>query len=257
MRKRYDRNKKDMNITICENESRFDITAAWRIAGQVLAKPDSVIGLSTGRTTRNMHLLVGKLWQQMPFDCSKVTFFGLDEVVNVPRNYKGACYQMLHDELIDLLGLDDNQLLMLPTQSDDFGKACSRFKASLEERGGIDLLMLGLGENGHLGFNQPGTPFEREAWVTEMNVELEERIRRETQTPADVWLGGVTLGLKDIMHARRLVLVAKGKNKAAIVKQMLQGPVTTDVPASILQLHPNCEFLLDEDSAAELSSKSF
>lgn len=238
-----------MKITICEDESSFDLTAAWRIAGQMLAKPNSVIGLSTGRTTKNMHLQVSNLWRRMSFDISKVTFFGLDEVVNVPRNYKGACYQMLHDELIDLLGLDDRQLLMLPTKSDDFTEACRQFKESLEKRGGIDLLMLGLGENGHLGFNQPGTPFESEAWVTDMNVELEERIRRETETPADIWLGGVTLGIKDIMHARRIVLVAKGKNKTEIVKQMLQGPITTDVPASILQLHPNCEFLLDTEAA--------
>ena len=116
-----------MHITICKNESQFDSTAAWRIIGQVLTKTDSVIGLSTGRTTKNMHMLVGNLWQQMPFNIAKVTFFGVDEVVNVPRNYKGACYQMLHDELIDLLGLNDNQLLMLPTQSDDFKKACSHY----------------------------------------------------------------------------------------------------------------------------------
>lgn len=199
-----------------------------------------------------MHMLVGKLWQKMPFNISKVTFFGLDEVVGVPRSYKGACYTMIHEELTDILGLGDNQLLMLPTQSDNYEAACREFVQHLQSRGGIDLLMLGLGENGHLGFNQPGTPFESEAWVTNMNIELEERIRRETETPADVWLGGVTLGLKNIMHARRIVLVAKGKNKASIVKQMLQGPITTDIPASILQLHPCCEFLLDKASAAEI-----
>lgn len=241
-----------MKITVCENESRFDTTAAWRIAGQIVAKPDSVVGLSTGRTTNAMHKLVGRLWQEMPFDVSRVTFFGLDEVVGVPRSYKGACYTMIHEELTDLLGLGDDQLLMLPTASDDYEAACRRFEQELEARGGIDLLMLGLGENGHLGFNQPGTPFESEAWVTNMNAELEERIRRETGTPADVWLGGVTLGLKNIMHARRIVLVAKGRNKASIVKQMLQGPITTDIPASLLQLHPNCEFLLDKDAAADI-----
>lgn len=239
-------------ITLCEDEMRFDNTAAWRIAGQIITKPDSVIGLSTGRTTKNMHLEVVRLWQSMAFDISQVTFFGIDEVVNVSRCYKGACYQMLHDELIDRLGLDDRQLLMLPTKSDNFAKACHDFKAGLEARGGIDLLMLGLGENGHLGFNQPGTSFRQEAWVTDMNPELEERIRRETQAPSSLYLGGVTLGLKDIMRARHIVLVAKGSNKADIVKKMLQGPVTTDVPASILQLHTNCEFLLDKQAAARL-----
>lgn len=241
-----------MKITVCENEGRFDCTAAWRIVGQLLAKPASVIGLSTGRTTRNLHLQVGRMWREMPFDVTRVTFFGLDEVVNVPRTYKGACYRMLHDELTDHLGLPDDQLLMLPTSSDDFPEACRRFRAELARRGGADLLMLGLGENGHLGFNQPGTPFESEARVAEMDARLEERIRRETQTPPSIRLGGVTLGLKDIMHARRIVLVAKGRNKAAIVRQMLRGPVTTDVPASILQLHPACEFLLDRESAALL-----
>ena len=82
-----------------------------------------------------------------------------------------------------------------------------------------------------------------------MNKELETRIRRETHTPADKPLGGVTLGISDIMHARRIVLVAKGANKADIVQKMLYGPVTTDVPASILQLHPQCEFLLDDEAA--------
>lgn len=241
-----------MHITVCENEDRFDSTAAWKIIGQIVAKPDSVVGLSTGRTTRAMHMKVGNLWQDNPFDLSKVSFFGLDEVVGVPRSYKGACYTMLHEEMIDALGLGDEQLLMLPTESTDYKAACRNFVKELERRGGIDLLMLGLGENGHLGFNQPGTSFESEAWLTNMNIELEERIRRETDTPADVWLGGVTLGLKDIMHARRIVLVAKGKNKASIVRRMLRGPVTIDVPASILQLHPCCEFLLDKDSAAEI-----
>ena len=139
---------------------------------------------------------------------------------------------------------------MLPTKSDNWERDCLRFRQELQRRGGIDLLILGLGENGHLGFNQPGTPFESEAWTSRMNPELEQRIRHETQTPADVSLGGVTLGIKDIMHARKIVLVAKGKNKAEMVKQMLLGPITTDIPASVLQLHPNCDILLDADAAS-------
>lgn len=243
-----------MKTTICDNESRFDSTAANRIIAQVMSKPDSVIGLSTGRTTNAMHHIVGRLYGEMRFDVSKVTFFGLDEVVGVDRMYAGACYAMLHSELIDALGLDDSQLLMLPTRSDDFGRDCRDFRRWLCERGGIDLLILGLGENGHLGFNQPGTPFCQEAWVTDMDAQLEERIRRETATPADVWLGGVTLGLKDIMHARHIVLVAKGARKAETVRRMLEGDITPDCPASLLQLHPSCEFLLDKDAAALLNS---
>lgn len=85
-----------------------------------------------------------------------------------------------------------------------------------------------------------------------MNEELETRIRRETNTPPEKELGGITLGIKNIMQARRIILVAKGSHKANIVQQMLQGPITTDIPASVLQLHPNCEFLLDKEAAAKL-----
>jgi glucosamine-6-phosphate deaminase len=237
-------------ITIAKTETEFDEKASWYIIGQICGKPNSIIGLSTGRTTGNMHRLVVKQYKQQPFNVSRITFFGLDEVMNVPQEYAGACYTMLKTEIIDGLGIDDRHFLMLPTKSDNWERDCQRFRQELQRRGGIDLLILGLGENGHLGFNQPGTPFESEAWTSRMNPELEQRIRHETQTPADVSLGGVTLGIKDIMHARKIVLVAKGKNKAEMVKQMLLGPITTDIPASVLQLHPNCDILLDADAAS-------
>lgn len=242
-------------ITITKDERSFDCTAAWRIIGQILSNPKSVIGLSTGRTTGNLHRLIGEIYSQYPFDVKDITFFGQDEVVNVPREFAGACYTMLKTELMDTLGVKEENFLMLPTKSDDFDKACKDFQDEIARRGGIDFIMLGLGENGHLGFNQPFSPLGGETWVTGMNVELEERIRRETQTPPEVPLGGATLGLKNVMQARRIVLVAKGDNKADIVKQMIEGEVSNAVPASILQLHPNCEFLLDEKAAAKLTKR--
>lgn len=240
-------------ITIATDEKAFDRTAVWRVIGAILNKPESVIGLSTGRTTRNLHRLIGEIYAGYPFDVSSVTFFGLDEVTNVPREYAGTCYTMLKTELMDTLGVEEKNFLMLPTASDDFGKACRDFRQEIENRGGIDLLVLGLGENGHLGFNQPQSPFGGEATVTRMNAELEARIRKETNTPAGRELGGVTLGIKNIMRARKIILVAKGAHKADVVKAMLEGPVTTAVPASVLQLHPDCEFLLDSAAASGLS----
>ena len=241
-----------MKITVLKNESIFDETAAWRIVNQIITRKDSVICLSTGRTTGNMHRKVVEIYRNSVFDTSALTITGVDEVVNVPREYAGACYTMLRNEIVDVLEIREENFLMLPTVSEDFEKSCEAFKSELERRGGIDLLILGLGENGHLGFNQPGTSFDSTAWVTEMNTELEERIRRETRTPADIWLGGVTLGLKDIMNAKRIILVAKGANKAEAVRKMIRGPLTEDHPASILRLHPDCEYLLDTEAAAEL-----
>lgn len=238
-----------MNITVTKNEAEFDTIAAWRIIAQMLANPKAVIGLSTGQTTTNMHRIVAEIYQKHPFDVSKITLFGLDEITNVSRDYFGACYAMLKTQIADALGIHEPQFLMPPTVSNNFEKECQKYEAELENRGGIDLQILGLGTNGHLGFNQPGTPFETKTWVTSMHSDLEIRVRKETNTPPEVELGGFTLGIKNIMQSRKIILTAKGSHKAEIVREMLLGKITTDIPASILQLHPNCEFLLDAAAA--------
>ena len=241
----------NIKITLAKDEKEFDTIAAWRIIGCMLANPSAVIGLSTGQTTKNMHRIVSEIYETSPFDISDITLYGLDEITNVPREYDGACYTMLKNQIVDALGISDDNFIMPPTLSDDFEKECRIFQSKLENRGGIDLQILGLGTNGHLGFNQPGTPFESETWISRMDEVLEERVKKETGI-IDKELGGLTLGIKNIMHARKVVLAAKGESKAEIVKKMLHGPITTDIPASILQLHPNCEFLLDEKAAKYL-----
>lgn len=245
-----------MNIAVADNQQQFDLAAAWTVVNTIAADPHAVIGLSTGRTTGNIHRLIAEIYHSISLDISQVTFFGLDEVTGVSRDYSGACYTMLRTELIDSLGVDDGHFMMLPTASDDFEADCRRFREELGRRGGIGLLMLGLGENGHLGFNQPGSPLNCVARVASMDAALESRIRRETATPPEKALGGVTLGLRDIMHARRIVLVAKGENKADIVREMLCGPVIDAVPASLLQLHPDCLFMLDRAAASKIDVDS-
>ena len=235
-------------ITITENEQIFDQTAASRVTDQIISKQDSVIGLSTGRTTGNMHSLIADRCEEGDIDTSRVTFFGVDEITDVPREYYGSCYRMIRSEMLDQMDFDDKNFLMLPTFSDDFDQACKDFVKEIERRGGIDLLILGLGENGHLGFNQPQSPYEKDAWVTDMNPELLDRVRREVGENGDY--KGITLGLQMIMNSRRIILVAKGAHKANAVKLMLKGNVSTDFPASLLQRHPDCEFLLDTAAAS-------
>ena len=242
-----------MKITVTQPREDFYRAAAWRIACEIAATPKAVIGLSTGRTTGNIHRTLCGICRSGNFDVSGVTFFGLDEVTGVDREYAGACYAMLRNELMDELGIKDDNFLMLPTRSHDFEGECRRFTDEIARRGGIDLLILGLGENGHLGFNQPGSPLNCGCRVAEMDPVLEARIRRETGSAPDHKLGGVTLGLRDIMHARRIVLVANGANKSTIVRQMLTGEISSDIPATVLQLHPDCEFLLDSAAAAEIN----
>lgn len=238
-----------LKVTVAKTEYDLDRMAAWRIITGILSNPSAVIGLSTGQTTGNMHKIVSEIFRLHPFDVSRITLFNVDELTNLPREYKGSCYTMIKDQIAGPLGIDESNFIMPPTLSDDFETECRIFQQELEKRGGIDLQMLGLGMNGHIGINQPGTPFESETWVSPMDPDFEKRVREETNTPQEYELGGLTLGIKNIMHSRKIVLVAKGERKAEIVAQMLEGPVTPDIPASVLQLHPNCEFLLDADAA--------
>lgn len=238
-----------MKVTIARDEHEFDVMAAWRIIGQMLAKPDSVIGLSTGETTKNMHAIVSDIYGKYPFDTSRVTLFNVDELTNLPRSYAGCCYTMIAEQIARPLHIPEERFLMPPTIAEDYEVECRKFQKALEDAGGIDLQMLGLGMNGHIGINQPGTPFGSETWVSPMDPIFEARVRKETGVAPEHELGGLTLGVRTIMHARRIVLIAKGAHKAEIVRKMLKEPVTEDVPASVLQLHPNCEFLLDAAAA--------
>ena len=238
-----------MKVTIARDEHEFDVMAAWRIIGQMLAKPNSVIGLSTGETTKNMHAIVSDIYGKYPFDTSRVTLFNVDELTNLPRSYAGCCYTMIEEQIARPLHIPEERFLMPPTIAEDYEAECRKFQKALKDAGGIDLQMQGLGMNGHIGINQPGTPFGSETWVSPMDPIFEARVRRETGVAPEHELGGLTLGVRTIMHARRIVLIAKGAHKAEIVRKMLKEPVTEDVPASVLQLHPNCEFLLDAAAA--------
>ena len=242
-----------MKITITKTEKQFDTTAAWRIMAQMLEKPDAVIGLSTGQTTIGMHIVVSDIYRQYPFDVSRITLFNVDELTNLPREYAGSCYTMILNQIAGPLGIPEENFIMPPTMSADFEAEALLFEKRLSERGGADLQMLGIGSNGHIGINQPGTPFESETWVSPMDPDFEARVRRETQVSAETVLGGLTRGIKNIMQTRKLILIAKGAHKADIIKQAILGPVTTDIPASVVQLHPNCEILLDAEAASGIA----
>ena len=241
-----------MKITITKDEHTFDTTAAWRIIAQMLDKPDAVIGLSTGQTTMNMHAIVSEIHAKYPFDVSRITLFNVDELTNLPREYSGSCYTMIKTQIADPIGIPEDNFIMPPTMSDDFEREAALFEQRLSERGGADLQMLGLGSNGHIGINQPGTPFESETWVSPMDPDFEAKVRRETHVPDTTVLGGLTRGIKNIMHTRKVILIVKGKHKADILAKAIQGPVSPDIPASVVQLHPDCEILMDADAASKL-----
>ena len=242
--------KKSYCLTAVSPDAFAD-TCAEILFRTVCDKPDAVIGLSTGRTTGDIHRRFAALVREHNIDVSRLTIFGLDEVTGVSRDYFGSCVWMLEHECVNDLGIPQENFLMLPLTSDDWERDCAAFRAELARRGGITLLELGLGENGHIGFNQPGTPFTRRAFHGTMHDYLEERIRRETGTPDNVPLGGVTLGIADVMDAKTVMLCANGTHKKQVLTDALYGPVSTDLPATVLQSHPNLLIVCDTDAAPD------
>lgn len=245
-----------MKITITQKEQEFYTTGAERIAATIRSNPEAKIGLSTGRTTKGVHAALAKLCAEQGIDCSRITVFGIDEITNMPRSCPASCHSILLHEVVRPLGISEERFLMPDPEAADPERECSEFRRKVMADGGPDFIFLGLGENGHLGFNQPGTPFGRTAWLSWMDDSLDERLRRENGIPAEVKMGGLTLGIKDLMQCPHLVMAANGTNKAQIAAQMAEGPVTEALPASILQLHPDCEVILDTAAAEKLYSRA-
>lgn len=237
-----------MNITVLQGENSFDREAASRILEQMKV-PGSMIGLSSGRTTGNMHRIVAERYNAEPFDISTIKIFAQDEVVGIPATQFRACRAMILNEMVKDIPLKEENFLTFSTDWNDYPQECTLFPQRI---GTIDLLILGLGENGHLGSNQPGTPFSIRSNVAKLLPEFYESICKDACLEEGARLGVATIGLADVMEAKRVILVAKGYNKTEIVKKIIEGPVTEDVPASILQRHPNCEYILDDKAAALL-----
>ena len=238
-----------MKITITDTEKQFYDGVAWRVAVEIANKPDAVIGFSTGRTTKGVHASLVEIHKNYPFDISKMTVFGLDEITNISREYSGSCYYILRHEVVEPLSIPLKNYLMPPTYSDDFSKECRDYEAAISARGPVTLQILGIGENGHIGFNHPGTPFNSDAWLSKMDEELDRRIRHETGSTLDAPLGGLTLGIRSIMHSKKIILAANGARKSQIIRDTIFGSISEEIPASILQLHPDCEVFLDAEAA--------
>lgn len=243
-----------MKVKVLSTEQAFFEAVAWRIVRQIILKPNSLIGLSTGRTTGPIHKALAQIYKAHPFDTSQVIFFGLDEVTGVSPDYFGSCYYMLLHEIVQPLEVPMEHFIMPPTVSNDWVTDCAQFEQNLAAHGQVDLQILGIGGNGHIGFNQPGTAFGQTTWTSVMEPWLYERIRTETGSPEGAPLGGVTLGIKNVMQSRQIILAANGTSKAAIIRAAVQGPVTEAVPASVLQLHPDCDVYLDPAAGALLEN---
>jgi glucosamine-6-phosphate deaminase len=238
-----------MRIEVVES-AEFAARAADVVCAAVQAKPEIVLGLPTGRTPFGMYEELARHGAADEIDLSRATAFAIDELHGVPPDHPATNASYLSRALADI----PLRVHVMDSSAPDGDAECARFATLLAEAGGLALAIVGIGRNGHLAFNEPGSAFDSRA----RRVRLEETTREPyieafgsfQATPQF----GLTLGMAELLAARSVLLLASGSDKASIVARALEGPVSEDVPASALQRHANVTVLLDRAAAAELSA---
>ena len=227
--------------------------AADRVILALQRKPDLVLGLPTGRTPVAFYREIVRRRRLGEVDFTQATTFNLDEFLGVPPDDPGSYRTYMARHLFRQIDIDPGRIHFLDGSAKDPAEECERFERLIEAAGGIDLQILGIGTNGHVGFNEPGEYLEARTH----RVALRAETRRANASlfgddPARVPAEALSMGMATILQARSLVLLATGSEKARCVERMIRGPLTTTLPASFLQLHPRVEVMLDRVAAARL-----
>ena len=222
--------------------------AAAIIAAQVVLKPDCVLGLATGGTPVGIYKNLVNWYQGGDLDFSEVTSVNLDEYRGLPREHKESYWSFMHRNLFDYVNMNPNHINLPDGMNMDADAECARYDKVIESVGGIDLQLLGIGHDGHIGFNEPSNAFDLGTHCVKLTDETIDANQRFFNNREEVPREAYTMGTRTIMQARKVLMVVSGKDKAEIIKKAFYGPVTPEVPASILQIHPDFTLVADEDA---------
>lgn len=226
--------------------------AANIISAQVIMKPDCVLGLATGSTPIGTYKQLIEWYNKGDLDFSRVTSVNLDEYKGLSGDNDQSYRYFMNTNFFDHINIDKSRTFVPDGTDPDSEHACARYNEIIREVGGIDLQLLGLGHNGHIGFNEPGSAFEKETHCVDLTERTIEANKRFFEKEEDVPRQAYTMGIKTIMQAKKILLVVSGEDKAEIVKTAFQGPVTPAVPASILQLHNDVTIVADEAALSKM-----
>jgi glucosamine-6-phosphate deaminase len=238
-------------LTVCRNEQEVAERAAERVAGVLAANPRSVLGLPTGRTPMRLYRLLARWGDEGLIDFSQATTFNLDEFLGLAPDHPGSYHAYMREHLFSHVNLSAERAHILHGTAPDPDRECARYEEEIAEAGGIDLQILGIGANGHIGFNEPGPSLM--AHTHRATLKASTRRANAIFFSGDVYAvptEALSMGMGTILKARRLLLLATGKSKARALVGAVRGPLTTRLPASFLQLHPAVEIVCDEAAAA-------
>ncbi|WP_298465189.1 glucosamine-6-phosphate deaminase [uncultured Mitsuokella sp.] len=241
-----------MRVIVTNSYDEMSKEAAKIVAGQIYLKPDSVLGLATGSTPLQMYKKLIAVHEMVGLDFSQVTSFNLDEYIGMsPDNPQSYHYFMKHN-FFDFINIKPENIFIPDGMAKDIDAEGRRYDALIEEKGGIDLQILGIGRNAHIGFNEPDIKFEATTHKVKLDDETIEANSRFFENESEVPRYAISMGIKTIMLAKKVVLLASGSNKAEAVYNAVYGSISPSAPASILQLHRDVTVIVDREAGALL-----
>ena len=241
-----------MQLQIFKNYDELSFHAGERIIALVKNNPDAVLCLAAGDTPRLAYNLMTKKAFEEKIDFSRCTFIGLDEWVGIPPENEGSCRFFLRTNIFDPLHISASQIHLFDALSENLNQECVAMDKTIREKGGIDLMLVGVGMNGHIGFNEPGVSVNNYSHVIELDDATQSVGQKYFKQPTTL-KKGITLGLNHLLEAREVIMVANGLKKAEVIRKALEAEINTDIPASIIRTHPHGIVMIDEGAGSLLN----
>ncbi|APC41817.1 glucosamine-6-phosphate deaminase [Clostridium estertheticum] len=241
-----------MRIIVVDNYEEMSKRAALMITSQVTLKPDSVLGLATGDTPLGMYEELVKLYNKKEVDFKEVRTFNLDEYYGLDPENPQSYYSFMNKNLFDKVDISKNNINMPDGMVKDVNDFCLLYENKIKTLGGIDMQVLGIGGNGHIGFNEPNVNFEAQTHLVNLNEQTIEANSRFFKSIEDVPVKAISMGIKTIMNSKKIILLANGLNKAEAIAKAVNGKINPSIPASILQLHNDVTIIIDKEAASLL-----
>lgn len=241
-----------MKIYVTENYQTMSRKAANILSAQIILKPNSVVGLATGSTPVGMYKQLVAWYEKDDLDFAQVKTVNLDEYVGLEPTHEQSYRHFMQENLFDHININPANTNVPDGLAADPAAECEWYNNVIRQMGGIDIQVLGMGHNGHIGFNEPGDAFELETHVVNLTERTIQANARFFASPDDVPRQAMTMGIKSIMMAKKILMLVSGEDKADAVRAAFAGPVTPQVPASILQLHPYVTLVGDKAALSKL-----
>lgn len=241
-----------MRIIIAENYQEMSNKAAAMVASQIILKPNSILGLATGDTPLGMYKELIKLYNNKQIDFSEAKTFNLDEYYGIGKENNQSYYYYMMKNLFNHININKENINIPNGMASDIQEECLYYEKRIKEVGGIDIQVLGIGVNGHIGFNEPDVNFEAQTHLVNLDEKTIESNSRFFQSIEEVPTKAISMGIKTIMHAKKIILLANGVSKAEAIFQTVNGKISPEVPASILQLHQDVTIIVDKEAGSKL-----